>query len=227
MDDEFVLRRKIGALRKPDEGRYDNYRLYEIANGGKWTVKKNRDSVEFTQELADPSSGYGYLYRKTLRLTKGKAEMALEHSLKNNGTRAIKTSVYNHNFLVLDKQPPGPGFAITVPFQIQTRRPPNKELAEIRANQILYLKTLVDRDVVTTPVQGFGDSAKDHEIRIENSKLGAGMKISADRPLSSESLWSIRTVIAMEPFVAMAIEPGSEFTWKSTYEYYTLPAGTK
>jgi len=49
------------------------------------------------------------------------------------------------------------------------------------------------------------------------------MNIVADRPLDSESLWSIRAVVAMEPFVAISIEPGQEFTWKSTYEYYTLP----
>lgn len=217
----------VGALRKPDEGRYDNYRLYEVAGPGKWTIGKHRDSVEFTQVLADPSSGYGYIYRKTVRLTKGKPEMVLAHSLKNTGTRAIRTSVYNHNFLVLDRLPPGPGFVITVPFQIQTQRPPNKELAEIRGSQIVYLKTLENRDLVTTPVQGFSDSPKDHEIRLENGKLGAGMRINADRPLSSESLWSIRTVVAMEPFVSVAVEPGNEFTWKSTYNYYTLPAAIK
>jgi hypothetical protein len=153
--------------------------------------------------------------------------MVLEHNLKNVGTRAIRTSVYNHNFLVLDGQPPGPGFVITVPFQIRTRRPPNKELAEIRGNQIVYLKTLENQEVVTTSLLGFSDSPKDSEIRIENIRLGAGMKITADRPLLSESLWSIRTVIAMEPFVSVVIEPTKEFSWKSTYSYYTLPTGVK
>ena len=37
----------------------------------------------------------------------------------------------------------------------------------------------------------------------------------------------IRTVIAMEPFVSVAVEPTKEFTWKSTYNYYTLPASAK
>jgi hypothetical protein len=149
----------------------------------------------------------------------------LEHSLKNTGRRAVQTSVYNHNFLVLDGQAPGPGFVITVPFQIQTPRPPAKELAEIRGNQIVYLKTLQNRDIVTTPLRGFiSDSPKDNDIRVENGRLGVGMRITADRPLSSESLWSIRSVLAMEPFVSMSIEPGNEFTWKSTYNYYTLPA---
>jgi hypothetical protein len=79
---------------------------------------------------------------------------------------------------------------------------------------------------VTAPLQGFGDSPKDNQIRIENAKLGAGMEISSDRPLARESLWSIRSVVAMEPFVAIAVEPGAEFSWKFTYRYYTL-AGTK
>jgi hypothetical protein len=36
-------------------------------------------------------------------------------------------------------------------------------------------------------------------------------------------LWSIRSVLAMEPFIAIAIEPGQEFSWTTTYEYFTLP----
>jgi hypothetical protein len=215
----------VGALRKPGDGRYDNYRLYEIADGGKWTVRKRRDSIEFIQELS--SSGYGYIYRKTVRLAQGRPEMALEHSLKNTGTRVIETSVYNHNFLVLDRQPTGPDFAIAVPFRIETRRPPAKELAEIRGNRIVYLKALEERDAVAVPVQGFRGLPEDSEIRIENTRMGAGVKISADRPLSKLSLWSIRTVIAMEPFVDVRIEPGREFSWKSTYSYYTFSKDTK
>jgi hypothetical protein len=33
----------------------------------------------------------------------------------------------------------------------------------------------------------------------------------------------MRKVLAMEPFIAMTIAPGSEFTWKTYYAYYTLP----
>jgi hypothetical protein len=214
----------IGALRKPNDGAYDNYHLYDIADPGKWRIKSKHDSMEFVQALNDSSSGFGYVYRKILRLTVGKPEMVLQHSIKNTGTRAIETSVYNHNFLVLDGQPPGPGVAITVPFQIESPRPPDKSLAEIRGNQIVYLKTLNGRDTVATPLLGFSDSVKDNQIRIENTALKVGMTITADRPLLSESLWSIRSVIAMEPFVAISIEPGQEFSWTTTYEYYMLPS---
>jgi hypothetical protein len=216
----------VGVLRK-DEGSYDSYKQYEIVDPGKWSVRKHADSIEFTQELADPSSGYSYVYRKTVRLIKGKPEMVLEHGLRNTGRRTIQSAVYNHNFLVLDKQPPGPDFSITVPFQIHSPEPPNPQLAQIRGNQIVYLKVLENQEVLETALLGFSDSPRDNEIRIENSKVGAGMRISGDRPLSFANLWSIRSVLAVEPFITMTINPGSEFTWKMSYEYYALPSNVK
>lgn len=219
--DGLFIKVGVGALRKPaGDTKYDNYKLYAIVDPGKWSVKKRRDAIEFSQELS--AAGYRFLYRKTVRLVSGKPEMVLEHSLRNLGTRAIHTNVYNHNFLTLDSRSPGPGLSVTVPFQIQSNHPPDKKLAEIRGNQIIYLDTLKDRNVVATPIQGFGDNASDHVIRIEDTRAAAGMKIQADRPLLRESLWSIRSVIAVEPFVQITVEPGAEFTWKSSYEYYSF-----
>ncbi len=98
--------------------------------------------MEFTQELHDSASGYGYVYWKKISLVADKPEMLIEHRLKNVGTRPIHTNVYDHNFLVLDKQPSNPAFTITLPFAITADPPVDKELAEVRKNQIVYLKTL-------------------------------------------------------------------------------------
>jgi len=100
----------------------------------------------------------------------------------------------------------------------------NYHLYEIAdGGKIIYTKTLTGEDVVAAPIEGFGSGVNDHQIRTENSRLGAGMKIETDRPLSKESLWSIRTVLAMEPFVAIDIDLGHEFSWTTQYEYYLLP----
>src|ERR1044071_9779653 len=137
----------VGVLRRPDESNYDHSKAYEIVDGGKWTVKKSRDSVEFLHELNDPSSGYGYIYRKVVRLTNGKPQMVIEHALKSIGTKRIVTNMYNHNFLTLDNQPPGPAFVITVPFELKPRRAPNQALGEVRGNQIRYVKTLEGKEI--------------------------------------------------------------------------------
>jgi hypothetical protein len=211
----------VGVLRK-GEGNYNRYVPYEVLDSGKWSVKKGRDSIEFTQKLSDPNSGYGYVYRKVVRLASGKPEMVIEHSLKNTGRRAIESTVYNHNFVVLDKQPPGPDFTFRLPFQIQASRPPNKEQAEVRGNEVVYVRPLAGEDEVAVPIQGFSDNVKDTEIVIENRKVGAGLRIIGDRPLVRDLLWSIRTVLAIEPYISIAVQPGGEFTWKDTIEYYTL-----
>jgi hypothetical protein len=214
----------VGVLRK-GEGSYNRYFPYDVVDSGKWSVKRKSDSIEFTQELSDPASGYAYVYGKVVRLAKGKPEMMIEHRLKNTGRLAIQSTVYNHNFVVLDKQPPGPDFIFRVPFQIQANRPPNKELAEVRGNQVVYVRPLSGEEEVAVPIQGFSDNVKDTEIVIENGKVGAGVRITGDRPLVRDLLWSIRTVLAIEPYISIDIQPGAEFTWKDMFEYYTMPPG--
>ena len=48
------------------------------------------------------------------------------------------------------------------------------------------------------------------------------MRITADRPLSNATLWSMRATMGLEPFIAIALDPGQEFTWTLTYNYYLL-----
>jgi hypothetical protein len=216
----------VGVLRKPDEGGvYSPYRLFKIVDPGSWKVQTTRDSIEFMHDLIDPRSGYGYHYEKTIRLVRGQPEMVMEHRLKNTGKRPFSTSVYNHNFLVLDGQPPGPDFILKMPFEIKAPRSPNSALAEVRGNQFVYKKALQDREVVETLFQGFSTTTADYQFTIENQKVGAGMKITGDRPLSRVALWSIRSVLSIEPFVDMTIEPTRQFSWKSrTGTTYSMAA---
>jgi hypothetical protein len=207
-------------LRKPDAKKYTPYRLYEIVDGGKWTVKTGHDRVEFIQDLMDADSGYGYRYTKIVQLVKGKPQMILEHKLTNTGRHPIQTSVYDHNFLVLDHHPPGPDFTIKMPFALKSESHLNPEMAEVRGNVFAYRKVLEDRDTVATSFTGFGATPADYHIEINNSKLGAGLRITGNRPLSSEYLWSIRSTLAVEPYIDMAIAPGQSFDWQYEYEYY-------
>jgi len=213
----------VGILRKPDDTNYAAFRPYEIVDSGKWKVNKKADSVEFVQDLNDRALGYAYIYSKTIRLTPAKPEMVISHRLINTGRLPIKTNVYNHNFLVLDRLPPGPDYSITVPYALKTNRPPDAQFAEIRGNRIAYIKNLENEERVAFPMLGFGAEAKDYDFRIENAKAGVGMRITGDRPLSNAALWSIRSVVAVEPFLDVSAEPGKEFTWSYTYTFYALP----
>jgi hypothetical protein len=211
----------VGVLRKPDTAKYSMFRLYDIVDHGQWSVQTKPASVDFTQKVVDPSSGYGYLYQKTVRLVPGKPQMVIEHRLTNIGKRPIESSVYDHNFLVLDNQGIGPDFTITLPFEIHPGRPVNA-LGAVNGKTISYLKQLQGHDQFGVAIEGFGKTAEDYKIAIDNKHVGAGVKITGDQPLESEELWSIRSILAMEPFIHMSIAPGKDFTWKYTYDYYTM-----
>lgn len=209
----------VGVLRKPDNAKYSGFHLYQLVDAGRWTVKAKPHSVEFTQRVLDPSSGYGYIYRKIVRLIPGTAQMSIEHSLRNIGTHSIETSVYDHNFLVLDHQPTGPDFTVTVPFPITPTRPIDADLGAIEGTRILYRKQLQEKDRLIVHIGGFGNTAQDYDMTIDNTRVGAGVKIQGDRPLENEELWSIRSVLAMEPFIHLSIPKGKKTHWKYLYTY--------
>jgi len=209
----------VGVLRRPDERDYDHFRLYDVVDPGKWTHRVARDSAEFTQQVNDAASGYGYEYRKTVRLAANSPELEIAHTFRNTGKKPISSRVYNHNFLVIDGQAPGPDFTISVPFEIRSPRPPDAALAEIRGKQIVYRKALGGEDRVMTSMEGFGPQSSDYDVQVVNTKTGAGVRVTADRPLASLMLWSIRAVMSVEPFVEFSVKPGETYTWTLKYRY--------
>ena len=146
--------------------------------------------------------------------------MEMSHGLTNTGQQPITTTVYNHNFLVLDRAAPGPDFEISFPFAVTSDRPPDAAAATISGNTARYMKRLENHERVAFPVQGIAAAAKDHSFRIDNTRLGVGMTVTGDRPAARIQLWSIRSVLAIEPFIDIAIEPGKSFEWQTVYSYH-------
>jgi hypothetical protein len=114
---------------------------------------------------------------------------------------------------------------VKFPFALQASPAPDPDLATIGGNQFRFARTLVGRDRVYFTIGGFGPEPKDYDIRVENRKLRAGVRITSDRPLSRAAFWSIRAPLCVEPFIEISIEPGAEFTWRTDYEYYRVPGG--
>lgn len=210
----------VGVIRKPEETQFHQFNTYQIADPGKWTVHQSPDSVQFIQDVKDDATGYGYQYTKTVRLTKGKPEMVIEHALKNTGAKVIESKAYDHNFFVIDNQPSGPD--VSVKFQFAPHAKSDlKGLAEIRGAELSYTRELRKGESVYTQLEGYGDTPKDYDITVENRKAGAGVRITADRPLADMVFWSIRTTACPEAYVSMHIEPGQEYTWRIAYNFFT------
>jgi hypothetical protein len=103
----------------------------------------------------------------------------------------------------------------------QCGQPQMQSLASPQGNKLVYSKVLEGSECYQASFTGFGADAKDNDIRIENKKVGAGVHITGDRPLTRLGYWSIRTVVAPEPYIDLNIEPGQQFAWTYTYDYYT------
>jgi hypothetical protein len=216
----------VGALSKSSDVVYSPFAYYQVLNAGTWKLKKKRASIEFTHTLQD--AVYSYVYKKTVTLVKGKPILVLNHSLKNTGQQTIETSVYNHNLFVFDQQPTGPDFEVQFPFKLSGKLEGQKgtgttDLAAIKDRGIVFNRELVKNETVYSILEGYSKSEKDYDIKIENHKTGAAVRITSDQPLSKLAFWGSSSIFSPEPFIHLSIRPGEAFNWKIFYEFYTCP----
>jgi len=210
---------KVGVgILKRDTDTYDFVHTYPVVNEGKRSESATKTSVRLTHDLSDKDTGYGYSYVKTVRLVPGKAQMVIEHVLKNTGTKPIETAVYCHNFLTLGTG--NENVAITAPFNISADKPFTPGAAEVSGKTIRYLRAVKEGESVTSPISGFGSSASDYDFKVANTKTGFGQRIRADQPLSRINFWSIRTNVSWEPYIAISLKPGETKRWTYTYDYF-------
>lgn len=202
----------VGVLRQPDDKPYDHYRHYEIADAGRWSTTRSNSSVRFRQTLS--GAGYSYTYEKTLRLEGDR--LIIDHNLRNTGAAAIKTTVYDHNFLRLARG--NGGIRVTFPFDVAAANPPPADLLRIGGRSIEYLRPMADKERFSFPITGFGATAADYDIDIIDTG-GAGVHIRGDRPLTKVNIFSIDRVQSVEPYIAIDVPPGGEQRWRYVYRF--------
>lgn len=210
---ETFVRIGVGAVRKPDEKAYRRFETYEIVDLGKRTLRRGKDWIEFGHQLS--AAGYAYDYRKTIHLDK--SGFTIVHVLKNTGDKPIDTLVYNHNFFVIDHEVVGPEMVI----QFAWTPKPDKPFAnggEIQGDDVRYTKELQTGETVAADLSGFGP----FDMRIENRKSHAGVRITGDQPLTKLYFWSIRTVACPEPYVHISVAPKQQMKWQIKYALYVL-----
>jgi hypothetical protein len=212
---ERFIKIGVGAVVKPDESPYDFLKSYVVSNYGKWRVQTRRDQVKFLHTIED--GNYGYAYSKTVKLNKGAPQLIINHSLKNTGKEKIETRVYDHNFFVIDNQLTGPGFVVTFPFPLADSA--SNSFVKINGDQLKFVKELGRRNVALRNLTN--GKIANYEFRIENRNTGAGVKITCNRPISKLDFWAASKTICPEPYIDIRLDPGQEFNWKITYNFYT------
>ncbi len=211
------LRIGVGTLRKPEEDQYDRFKLYEILNTGTRSVSIENDFIVFRHILEnDP---FSYIYIKTVKLID--TTLRLEYTLENTGFKALSTSVYNHNFFTIDQQKTGPYITIRFSFQPEGKWRDENGPAMIKDYQICYSRELnKGESVFMDPLTGFDPEKKGYHFTIENSKTGAGVKMTTNHKLLKMIFWACSTTSCPEPYMKLEIGPGEKAKWMNQYEFY-------
>jgi hypothetical protein len=208
----------VGALVRPDDKPFDRFHRYEIADAGRWRITSTANSV--TMEQTVRLGGQGYVYEKTITLTPGQPQMVIAHRLRNTGARPIVSSMYNHNFLTLD--PGNADMAVTLPFPAVTARPSPR--LTLSGNTVRWPNALVERENAQALLHDESMPPQTFEFKVRHEKTGAGYRVTSETPASRVNLWSIRTVMALEPYTAINVAPGAEQSWRYVYSF-TPPSG--
>jgi hypothetical protein len=206
----------VGRLRKADGKPYSRFRGYEIVDGGRWETRRNARAVTFRQQVAPDAAGYGYVYEKVVRLERG-GVLEIAHRLTNSGTRPIVTQVYNHNFTRFDDRDIGPGLSVDFPYLLPVVSA-TPLLAAVEGSRLRYLATLAPGDHVTLAADGFTSDPRTSGFTITDP---GGVRVHAvsDTPVVRVQLWSVRSVVAVEPFIAIDLAPGAEKRWTWRYSF--------
>lgn len=124
---------------------------------------------------------------------------------------------------MIDHQSIGPDITIHFPFELKGDGLGVGEFVQVKGNEIKFLKQLEKTDrVLIRDIKGFDKSIADHSFSVENHRTGAGVKLIGDKPLDNLVFWSCKTTSCPEPYIRIEIQPGEEFTWQNTYEFYTF-----
>ncbi len=209
----------VGMLEKPSREPYHFMNRYKIVNAGKRALRQTSDSLVFIHTLED-TSGYGYVYEKRIVLDDDGPVFYIKHALKNTGSIVLDTHFYNHNFTRIDDSPIDENYRLFFTFPVSARRSITGR-AEIRDSGF-FLLDRIGKEALFTEIDGLRGVKEDNEFVIENTKAGAGVKISSPFIPEKINLWIADTALCPEAFLSLVITPGETREWHSSYRFFEL-----
>ena len=155
--------------------------------------------------------------------------LVLNHTLTNTGKKSINTSVYNHNFFVIDQELTGPNIKTTFPYDIYLDNSAEKRVVNFDSLGIVTERSIgfnryfkKGENVYTDALMGFGDSPGDYQFSVINTKTGAGVKVTGDKGLEKIVYWANARTYCAEPYIRLELEPGETVNWKNEYNFFTF-----
>ncbi|HUX01218.1 MAG: hypothetical protein WBD63_01645 [Phycisphaerae bacterium] len=208
----------VGTLEKTDGEPYKFWDTYRFLAAPAWKVTCAEDRIEFVQELVG-ERGWAYEYAKRIVLDAERAAFTIHHTLRNTGAKPIETTMYYHNFIILDDEPIGPAYRVTYPFVPEIVEGSLEDLAEFKANALIYTAAMPADKAQWVRLGGFEGKRQHNRVAVTNEKTGARVKIGSSLPPVKVVYYATCTAACPEFFVPIRVAPGERLQWSGTYAF--------
>jgi hypothetical protein len=222
---ETFLKIGVGCLQRIDEPAYRFGYAYKIVKPGSWKVTRGDDWIEFHQDMTG-EHGYGYSYTKRVELVRDRPAFTISHTLRNTGSKALRTNQYCHNFLLIDGERIGPAYRVRLPFVLRSKDgKATRGPIEVRGKEIVLRDKVAEGASFYAEFSGPGPGADGNRIEVRNQKTGAGVRITGTQPLAEFHVWGTKDTVSVEPFIELDLAPGKEAKWQNAYTLLVGPDG--
>lgn len=199
-----------GLLVRPDDAPYDRFRLYQIADPGEWTVRRESDRIAFRHRLEGV-----YDYVKEIVLTDA-SRMEIRHSL--TPVTPLDTTVYNHNFFTFGRMSVGPSRCVDFPFAPECTWRASYDSVALTPSGIRFSRQLTPGEsVYTGDIHVAGAAGMPYRIRLSEGSLA--VSIEGDVPVTHTVFWANHRVACPEPYNRVAASAGDTFRWTIKYRF--------
>lgn len=201
------LKPGVGLL-VPDSEPYDRFKLYEIADPGRWTVEQQGDSTRFRHVL----DGY-YDYSKEIRIV---AEDTFEIGHELLSLIPWDGTMYNHNFFTLGKMETGPSRRLDFPFRPEGTWRAAYDSVGFTEDGIRFFRVLREGEsVYSGDIHQAGESGMPYEMTLREGPLS--VRIRGDIPVTHTVFWANHRIACLEPYNRLRLAPGETARWSVRY----------
>lgn len=201
--DDLWLKPGVGLLRQDGQA-YDRFKLYELADAGRWEM----DGYRFHHHL---KACYDYI--KEIAIT---ADNRFEIRHRLHAFMPLKGDVYNHNFFTMGKMAVTPSRVIAFPFSPEGDWRAEYDSVGFTSDGIRFSRALQEGEsVYSGNIHKAGDDGMPYKMRLCEGSIS--VLISGDVPVFKTVLWANHRIACLEPYNRIDLAPGETFSW--TIEY--------
>lgn len=210
---------KIGVgLLKKDDDKYDFFKSYEVIPA-EVEVDCSKEQISF-KAIQKEYNGYGYELNQTYVLNE--IGFTIQYTLKNTGSKVIKTAEYNHNFLQIDRHLIDGNYQLK--FNPEVQLSPNSEFVNPNDSVDFNSKRMTFNsnpasDFFMSDLQSMTSVDLCWELELNK---GISIKSTTDKTPSKMNIWGTGHVISPELFIELSIEPAETSNWSRNYQFKRL-----